>query len=111
MRIADRTKWLGLLSGAVFLSVSSYIRWKFVFESGNTGGMLLLIALIAAGFSYDTSTATIRPGSRTISKFLPKSLAGPPSYPAFRRSVWAPPAQIHEPQTTKKTLDSARSSC
>lgn len=52
LRIADRTKWLGLLSGAVFLGVSSYMRWEFVFGSGNTGGMLLLIALIAAALTF-----------------------------------------------------------
>ena len=52
LRIGDRTKWLGLLSGAVFLGVSSYMRWQFAFESGNAGGMLLLIALIAAALTF-----------------------------------------------------------
>jgi hypothetical protein len=46
-QIKERAKWWGLLCGAIFLVISSYMRWKFVFESGNTGGTFLLASLIA----------------------------------------------------------------
>jgi len=51
-QVREKTKWWSLVCGAIFLVISSYMRWKFVFESGNTGGMLLLIALIAALLAF-----------------------------------------------------------
>lgn len=44
----ERSEWWCLVSGLVFIAVSSYMRMKFIFESGNTGGALLLLALISA---------------------------------------------------------------
>jgi hypothetical protein len=49
--IRHNAKWLSLLSGIVFLAINVYMRIKFVFESGNTGGMLLLISLVALFFA------------------------------------------------------------
>jgi hypothetical protein len=51
-QVREKTKWWGLICGAIFLAVSSYMRWKFLFESGNVGGMLLLTALIAALLTF-----------------------------------------------------------
>ncbi len=44
----EKSKWWCLVSGFVFIAVSTYMRMKFIFESGNTGGALLLLALITA---------------------------------------------------------------
>ena len=46
--LKERTKWLCLATGVVFLAVSTYMRIVFVFESGNAAGFLLLIAMISA---------------------------------------------------------------
>jgi len=51
-QVREKTKWWGLMCGAIFLVISSYMGWKFVFESGNAAGMLLLIALIAALLAF-----------------------------------------------------------
>jgi hypothetical protein len=32
----------------IFLVIHAYMRGKFIFESGNTAGMLLLISMVAA---------------------------------------------------------------
>lgn len=48
----NRYRWLGLITAFVFLAVHAYMRWKFIFESGNTGGMLLAIAMIAALLTF-----------------------------------------------------------
>lgn len=37
-----------LATGFLFLVVSTYMRMKFVFESGNTAGLLMFVAMIAA---------------------------------------------------------------
>jgi hypothetical protein len=47
-KLKEKTKWLCLASGVIFLATSTYMRMKFVFESGSTGGLLLLLALITA---------------------------------------------------------------
>lgn len=47
--LKEIAKWFGLVSGGVFLFISIYMQRKFIFESGNTAGLLLLIAMIAAG--------------------------------------------------------------
>ena len=44
----EKAKWCSLASGALFLIISVYMQRKFIFESGNTAGRLLLIAMIAA---------------------------------------------------------------
>jgi hypothetical protein len=31
-QIREKTKWLGLMCGAIFLVISTYMRWKFVAE-------------------------------------------------------------------------------
>jgi type II secretory pathway pseudopilin PulG len=45
-QIKKKAKWWGLIFGVIFLSISFYMRWEYVFESGNTGGMCLLASLI-----------------------------------------------------------------
>jgi hypothetical protein len=71
-QVREKTKWWGLICGAIFLVISSYIRWKFVFESGNAAGMLLLIALIAAlrltsNRLREPSNGSIKKGSHSLS--------------------------------------------
>jgi glucan phosphoethanolaminetransferase (alkaline phosphatase superfamily) len=51
-QVRDKSKWWSLICAAIFLVISSYMRWKFVFESGNAAGRLLLIALIAALLTF-----------------------------------------------------------
>jgi cell division protein FtsW (lipid II flippase) len=46
--IRDRFKWYGLATGALFLIISTYMRVKFVFDSGNFAGALLMAAIILA---------------------------------------------------------------
>ena len=41
-----------MIAGIVFLGINAYMRTKFVFDSGNTAGMLLLIAVVAAVFTF-----------------------------------------------------------
>ncbi len=43
-----KARWLSLITGFIFLVIHIYMRSKFIFESGNTAGLLLLIAMIAA---------------------------------------------------------------
>lgn len=47
----NKAGWLALISGVLFLSVSSYLHYKFVFESGRWAGMLEFAALISAIFT------------------------------------------------------------
>jgi hypothetical protein len=47
-RVRQKAKWVGLATGLAFLGISTYMRVTYVFESGNTGGLLLLLALTAA---------------------------------------------------------------
>jgi hypothetical protein len=44
----EKSKWWCLATASVFIVVSSYMRMKFIFEWGNNGGALLLLALISA---------------------------------------------------------------
>jgi hypothetical protein len=46
--LKEKAKWWGLASGALFLVISAYMQKKFIFDSGNTAGLLLLVAMIAA---------------------------------------------------------------
>ena len=48
----NRAPWLSLITGAVFLAIHIYIRSKFIFESGNTAGRMLLITMIAALLTF-----------------------------------------------------------
>jgi hypothetical protein len=45
-QIKEKAKWWGLIFSVIFLGISSYMRWKYVFESANTGGMFWLASLI-----------------------------------------------------------------
>jgi len=47
-QVGEKTKWWGLMCGAIFLVVSSYMRWKFVFEPGPTAGVLLIFSMFLA---------------------------------------------------------------
>ena len=47
-RFKEKARWLGLVSGGIFLTINIYLRVKFVFESGNFAGTLVLIAYLAA---------------------------------------------------------------
>ena len=55
----EKSKWWCLGSGIVFLLASSYMRIKFIFESGNTGGALLLIALVAVSVTLVLALVTL----------------------------------------------------
>jgi len=46
--IKDGAKWYGLATGTLFLIISTYMRVKFVFDSGNFAGALLMAAIILA---------------------------------------------------------------
>lgn len=48
LRIKDRAKWYGLATGTLFLIVTTYLRVKFVFDSANLAGPLLMAAIILA---------------------------------------------------------------
>ena len=49
--LREKSKWWCLVSGTVFIAISSYMRMKFIFDSGNNAGALLLLALFAASFT------------------------------------------------------------
>ncbi len=44
----EHSKWLSQVSAAVSLIIVVFIRSKFIFESGNTAGTLLLVAMITS---------------------------------------------------------------
>lgn len=44
----DGAKWYGLATGVLFLIITTYMRVKFVFDSGNFAGALLLAAIMLA---------------------------------------------------------------
>lgn len=46
--IRDGAKWYGLATGILFLLLSTYVRTKFVFDSGNFAGALLMALIILA---------------------------------------------------------------
>ena len=46
--IRDGAKWYGLGTGALFLIISTYMRLKFVFDSGTFAGALLMALIILA---------------------------------------------------------------
>jgi len=46
--IKDRAKWYGLATGALFLIITTYMRVKFVFDSGNFAGSLLMACIVLA---------------------------------------------------------------
>lgn len=48
-QIRQYIKWLGIISAIFSLGLTIYIKTKFVFESGNRAGAILLIAIVAAG--------------------------------------------------------------
>jgi hypothetical protein len=52
MLLKEQAKWYVLASGALFLLVSTYLRVKFVFESGNLAGALLLVSMILAVLTF-----------------------------------------------------------
>ena len=50
--IKDAAKWYGLATGALFLIITTYMRVKFVFDSGNFAGTLLLISIVLAILTF-----------------------------------------------------------
>jgi hypothetical protein len=48
MELRDKIKWLGIVSGTLFIIISTYLRVKFVFESGSVADFLYLSASLAA---------------------------------------------------------------
>jgi hypothetical protein len=52
MNFRAKARWLSQISGVIFLVIHAYMRSKFVFESGNTAGKLLLISMIAALLTF-----------------------------------------------------------
>jgi len=44
----EKARWLGLVSSGIFLIINIYLRVKFVFDSGEFAGRLVLIAFLAA---------------------------------------------------------------
>jgi hypothetical protein len=48
MNLRAKARWLSQISGVIFLIIHAHMRGKFIFESGNTAGKLLLISMIAA---------------------------------------------------------------
>ena len=48
MALREKARWLSQITGVIFLLIHAYIRGKFIFESGNAAGMLLLISMVAA---------------------------------------------------------------
>jgi hypothetical protein len=46
--IKDGAKWYGLVTGALFLIITTYMRVKFVFDSGNFAGALLMTSIVLA---------------------------------------------------------------
>ena len=46
--IKDAAKWYALATAALFLIITTYMRVKFVFDSGNFAGGLLLASIILA---------------------------------------------------------------
>jgi hypothetical protein len=47
-RLKRYSPWLSQASAAVSLCIVVFMRIKFVFDSGNTAGMLLLIAMLTS---------------------------------------------------------------
>ena len=51
-QLRQRSRWWSLVFGLLFLIINIEMRIIFVFESGNTGGMLLLISLVAIVLTF-----------------------------------------------------------
>jgi hypothetical protein len=43
--LKDGAKWYGLATGVLFLILSTYMRVKFVFDSGDFAGALLMVLI------------------------------------------------------------------
>ena len=52
MNLRAKARWLSQISGGIILVIHAYMRSKFIFESGNTAGKLLLISMIAALLTF-----------------------------------------------------------
>lgn len=47
-KFKEKSQWLGLMTGILFLTVNIYLRVKHVFDNGNFAGTLTLLAYIFA---------------------------------------------------------------
>ena len=52
-------KWTSLVWAAIALGLVLYVRTKFIFDSGNTAGMLVLVAMVAAVFTLIFGVAAL----------------------------------------------------
>lgn len=48
MDLKDKVKWYGVVSGMLFIAVSTYLRMRVVFESSTVAQLLYLSATLAA---------------------------------------------------------------
>jgi hypothetical protein len=48
----EAVKWYGLATGGLFLIITTYMRVKFVFDSGNFAGTLLLLSVVLAMLTF-----------------------------------------------------------
>ena len=51
LKAKEQAKWYTLIGGTLFVTVSSYLRVKFVFESGQFAGALLLASMTFAALT------------------------------------------------------------
>jgi hypothetical protein len=47
-----QAKWYGLVSAAVFVIITTYMRVKFVFDSGRLAGALLAVSIVLAILTF-----------------------------------------------------------
>ena len=52
MSFKEKAGWLSQICGVIFLIIHAYMRSKFIFESGNTAGTLLLVSTVAALLTF-----------------------------------------------------------
>ena len=53
------SKWLSQVSAAASLITTVFVQSKFIFESGNTAGKLVIISMITAVFSFIFGVASL----------------------------------------------------
>ena len=57
--LREHAKWLSQVTAAISLIIVVFVRSKFIFESGNTAGSLLLIAMVAAMLTFVLGVAAL----------------------------------------------------
>lgn len=51
--------WLGLMTASIAVITIVFVKWKFVFESGNVAGKLILISIVAATLTLVFAVITL----------------------------------------------------